>query len=179
MSSIFPPLVATAFELGLVSRDDIVSLADDTISAVQAPPPWLIELSCAPSDSSPYDFGRLLPRDPAVTDDEYLAFCAYGWSHGVLELRKIGGLLYQRFCIISWKEMTPLRQSIYVYDDELDWDVARALRTLTGILGPYVALGDELITRIKKPNKALVPTPASVTPAAGAPVAPDAGAAHL
>lgn len=31
----------------------------------------------------------------------------------------------------------------------------------------------------KTPNKALVPTPASVTPAAGAPVAPDAGAAHL
>ena len=29
------------------------------------------------------------------------------------------------------------------------------------------------------PNQALVPTPASVTPAAGAPVAPDAGAAHL
>jgi serine/threonine-protein kinase len=28
-------------------------------------------------------------------------------------------------------------------------------------------------------NQALVPTPASVTPAAGAPVAPDAGAAHL
>jgi 4-methyl-5(b-hydroxyethyl)-thiazole monophosphate biosynthesis len=32
---------------------------------------------------------------------------------------------------------------------------------------------------INRPNKALVPTPASVTPAAGAPVAPDAGAAHL
>jgi len=31
----------------------------------------------------------------------------------------------------------------------------------------------------KEANKALVPTPASVTPAAGAPVAPDAGAAHL
>jgi hypothetical protein len=30
-----------------------------------------------------------------------------------------------------------------------------------------------------EPNKALVPTPASVTPAADAPVAPDAGAAHL
>jgi len=29
------------------------------------------------------------------------------------------------------------------------------------------------------PNQALVPTPASVTPAADAPVAPDAGAAHL
>jgi hypothetical protein len=31
----------------------------------------------------------------------------------------------------------------------------------------------------KRANQALVPTPASVTPAAGAPVAPDAGAAHL
>ena len=30
-----------------------------------------------------------------------------------------------------------------------------------------------------RPNQALVPTPASVTPAADAPVAPDAGAAHL
>jgi hypothetical protein len=30
-----------------------------------------------------------------------------------------------------------------------------------------------------EPNQALVPTPASVTPAADAPVAPDAGAAHL
>jgi hypothetical protein len=33
--------------------------------------------------------------------------------------------------------------------------------------------------RYTEPNKALVPTPASVTPAADAPVAPDAGAAHL
>ena len=33
--------------------------------------------------------------------------------------------------------------------------------------------------RPKPANQALVPTPASVTPAAGAPVAPDAGAAHL
>ena len=31
----------------------------------------------------------------------------------------------------------------------------------------------------KKPNQAIVPTPASVTPAAGAPVAPDTGAAEL
>jgi len=31
----------------------------------------------------------------------------------------------------------------------------------------------------KRPNQALVPTPASVTPAANAPVAPAAGAAHL
>jgi len=34
-------------------------------------------------------------------------------------------------------------------------------------------------SQTKRPNKALVPTPASVTPAADAPVAPDAGAAHL
>jgi len=32
---------------------------------------------------------------------------------------------------------------------------------------------------VQAANQALVPTPASVTPAAGAPVAPDAGAAHL
>jgi hypothetical protein len=32
---------------------------------------------------------------------------------------------------------------------------------------------------VNQANQALVPTPASVTPAAGAPVAPDAGAAHL
>jgi len=35
------------------------------------------------------------------------------------------------------------------------------------------------LTRGRGANQALVPTPASVTPAAGAPVAPDAGAAHL
>jgi len=34
-------------------------------------------------------------------------------------------------------------------------------------------------TKKTEANQALVPTPASVTPAAGAPVAPDAGAAHL
>jgi len=37
----------------------------------------------------------------------------------------------------------------------------------------------QLMKRMNRANQALVPTPASVTPTADAPVAPDAGAAHL
>jgi len=45
------------------------------------------------------------------------------------------------------------------------------------IAGP---LPDDIVSSLEKEaNQALVPTPASVTPAADAPVAPDAGAAHL
>lgn len=40
-------------------------------------------------------------------------------------------------------------------------------------------LSKSIPLEITEANQALVPTPASVTPAAGAPVAPDAGAAHL
>ena len=151
MSNIFPPLVATAFELGLVSRDEIVRLADEAIIAVHAPPDWLLELSCVGADICPYDLGRLLPQDHAISDAEFLALCAYGWSHGILNPRKIGAILYDRFCVVSWTEMTPIRQSIYVYDDELGWDVARAQQTLKGILDPYVASGNELVEKIKNP----------------------------
>jgi hypothetical protein len=46
---------------------------------------------------------------------------------------------------------------------------------------PGILVGREYFDRIKtkEPNQALVPTPMSVTPAAGAPVAPATGAAHL
>jgi hypothetical protein len=40
-------------------------------------------------------------------------------------------------------------------------------------------LAEDMLAQKQEPNQALVPTPASGTPAAGAPVAPDAGAAHL
>jgi len=50
-----------------------------------------------------------------------------------------------------------------------------AIESFTRISARKVAIK----ARTNKPNQALVPTPASVTPAADAPVAPDAGAAHL
>jgi len=63
----------------------------------------------------------------------------------------------------------PVESSRHAYDESWRFFVP------SGDLAHYVF--PEIET--EKPNKALVPTPASVTPAADAPVAPDAGAAHL
>jgi hypothetical protein len=51
----------------------------------------------------------------------------------------------------------------------------RTERLVNSTYEEYMLIGDLENTA----NQALVPTPASVTPAADAPVAPDAGAAHL
>jgi hypothetical protein len=56
----------------------------------------------------------------------------------------------------------------------------KSMQLRTERLTMGVLLYQELQNEIKnRSNQALVPTPASVTPAADAPVAPDAGAAHL
>jgi hypothetical protein len=44
------------------------------------------------------------------------------------------------------------------------------------VLPPFISHPSLFLTPA---NQAIVPTPMSVTPAAGAPVAPDTGAAHL
>ena len=58
------------------------------------------------------------------------------------------------------------------------WLASAAGVVLGALVGLFASLGCQNL-RQKRANQALVPTPASVTPAAGAPVAPDAGAAHL
>ena len=58
------------------------------------------------------------------------------------------------------------------------WLASAAGVVLGALLGLFASLGCQNL-RQKRANQALVPTPASVTPAAGAPVAPDTGAAHL
>jgi hypothetical protein len=71
--------------------------------------------------------------------------------------------------LVQW-EYDKIRQ-VFEYDSGTG---LRWYRPLDGIDVPA-----ESASIINKPNKALVPTPVSVTPAAGAPVAPDTGAAHL
>ena len=60
-------------------------------------------------------------------------------------------------------------------DIACDYVLSFILFILSGHIGLFFARGLDNV----EPNQALVPTPASVTPAADAPVAPDAGAAHL
>lgn len=148
MDDLPPHHLKIAFELGLLSRDEVVALADKALAAPEKPSQWILSISSAPSQLSRYDFIRLLPEGDEPSDEEFIALCAYGWSKGLFDPKRIGGLLYDRFCLKAG-EMTPLRQQIYVYDDELGWDVNRAMSTLQGILVPFSAQGERLMARLK------------------------------
>ncbi len=149
MDGVLPAHLKTAFSLGLVSREEVIALADQALVTTEYPPQWLLDLSGAPIELPPYDFLKLLAGDEVTTDEEFLGLCAYGQLHGVLDSRKIGHLLYDRFCDAPPGKMTFLRQQIYVYDDELDWDVDRAMTTLQSILAPFAAKGETLISKLK------------------------------
>ena len=64
----------------------------------------------------------------------------------------------------------------FFYEWRLGWSAPIAYGTILSTLIVLLAFRKR---NDNGPNQALMPTPASVTPAAGAPVAPDAGAAHL
>ena len=68
-----------------------------------------------------------------------------------------------------------------IYGPELAFDRTLDINVRMPISQTALYELSELSAKLERSeaNQALVPTPASVTPAADAPVAPDAGAAHL
>lgn len=66
-----------------------------------------------------------------------------------IDIGKIEGAiqrLMERFCFTNWKEMSVLRQEIYIIDDELDWDKSNALQRLESLLKKYQSIYKEKIS---------------------------------
>src|SRR5687768_15486639 len=140
------PHVLKGVEMGLIPVERVIRWADQQIIATESPEPWLIDLATTRADS--HDILSVMRQHGVSTeidDDTWLALVAYGFFHSRLELEEVRNALYTRFCAVDWKEMTPLRQQIYIFDDELGWDMSRARRTCESILQPFRDPGEKLV----------------------------------
>ena len=143
--------LAIGLSLGVIHASDAVEWADSWIMRLGDPPYWLIEISTL-SRATRYDLLRLIPqavdgREP--TDQEYLGAMAVRLIDQADSFGEILRLMYERFCLCEWTEMTEVRQQIYVIDDEWDWDQTRAVQTGRTFLMPYLSVGRSLLERIK------------------------------
>lgn len=141
------PHVLQGVEMGLIPVERVIRWADQQIIAAESPEPWLIDLATARPDN--HDVIAAMRQRGASTEvDDYtfVALVAYGFFHSRLCLDQVHTSLFRRFCATEWKEMTPLRQQIYIFDDELDWDADRARRTCESILEPFRGAGERLVS---------------------------------
>jgi hypothetical protein len=139
--------VLKGMEMGLIPVECLIRWADKKIVAAEVPEAWLIDLATTRADS--YDVISVMRQHGASTevdDETFLALIAYAFFNSRLELEQVRRALFCRFCTIDWKEMTPLRQEIYVFDDEMDWDANRARRTCETILQPFRDVGERLVS---------------------------------
>lgn len=141
--------LAVGLSLGVISTRDAVEWADSCIMRLDDPPSWLIDISSS-QQTTLHDLLKLLPIDSAdleSTDQQFLGVMAVRFElHD--SLADILPLLYDRFCLCEWTEMTEIRQQIYLIDDEWDWDQLRAIKTARKFLLPFVAEGKILIDKI-------------------------------
>ena len=141
------PHVLKGIEMGLIPVERVIQWADQQIGAVESPEPWLIDLATTRADN--HDVISVMRQHGASTkvdDDRFLALVAYGFFQSLLTLEQVHTALFGRFCATDWKEMTPLRQQIYIFDDEMDWDAERARRTCQAILHPFRDAGERLVS---------------------------------
>src|SRR5688572_29858163 len=107
--------VLKGIEMGLIPAERVIRWADQQIAATDKPESWLIDLATTRPDN--HDVISTMKHHGASTetdDDTLLALVAYGFFHSRLALEQVHATLYDRFCATEWKEMTPLRQQIYV-----------------------------------------------------------------
>ena len=141
-----PSHVLKAVEMGLIPVGPVIRWADQQIVATDKPEPWLIELATSRSDN--HDLVSTMKHRGASTevdDDTFLASVAYGFFHTRMNLEQVRSALFEHFCLIDSKEMTPLRQQIYGFDEEMGWDTVRARRTCEAILDPFLEKGERLL----------------------------------
>ena len=139
--------VLKGVEMGLIPVERVIRWADQQIVAADKPDAWLIELATTRADN--HDVVSVMKQHGASTeidDDTLLALVAYGFFHSRLALEQVHAALFDRFCATDWKEMTPLRQQIYIFDDEMDWDTSRARQTCDTILQPFRDAGERLVS---------------------------------
>lgn len=149
--------LAMGLALGVIHGAEAVDWADSWIMRLDHPPYWLIEISTA-SRATPYDLLKLLPvdsRDQEPTDQEFLGAMAVRFLDQGDALSKVLRLMYDRFCLCEWTEMTEIREQIYLIDDEWDWDQCRALETARTFLSTYLTVGRFMLERIKSKKGAV------------------------
>ncbi len=132
--------------MGLIPVAAVIRWADQMIIAAEKPEAWLIDLATTRADN--HDVISVLKCHGAsadVDDDTLLALLAYGFFHSRLTLSEVNSSLLNRFCFINWATMTPLRQQIYILDDEMGWDMSRAHQTCQSILQPFRDAGERLV----------------------------------
>lgn len=143
--------LAIGLSLGVIRAEDVVVWADSWILRLDDPPYWLIEISTAPQVTQ-YDLLNLIPAvtdEDHVTDEEFLGAMAVRFIDQSESFREILRLMYERFCLCEWTEMTEIRQKIYVIDDEWDWDELRSIQTARTFLLLYLNFGRSLLEKIK------------------------------
>ena len=143
--------LAIGLALGVIDAADAVEWADAWIMRLDDPPYWLIEISTSPR-ASRHDLLKLIPAavdDETASDHEFLGAMAVRFIDRSESLGEILRLMYARFCLCDWTEMTEIRQEVYVIDDEWDWDQSRAVQTAQTFLVPYLRVGRSLLEKIK------------------------------
>jgi hypothetical protein len=143
--------LAIGLSLGVIHASDAVEWADAWIMRIDDPPYWLIEISTSPK-LSPHDLLKLIPEavgDEATSDQEFLGAMAVRFLDHGDSLGEILRLMYERFCLCEWTEMTEIRQEIYLIDDEWDWDQSRAVQRARTFLMGHLEAGRSLLAKIK------------------------------
>jgi hypothetical protein len=138
--------VLKGVEMGLIPIERVIKWADEQIVAIDEPDEWLFELATTRADAN--DVVRVMKKHGASTeidDDTFLALVAFGFFNSRLALEQVQAALFDRFCLMDWKEMTLLRQQIYMFDDEMGWDTRRARQTCETILQPFRDAGERLV----------------------------------
>ncbi len=154
--------LAIGLSLGVIHAPDAVEWVDSWIMRLDDPPYWLIEISTSPR-ATLHDLLKMIPAaadDEEATDREFLGAMAVRLIDQGDSLGEILRLMYDRFCLCEWTEMTEIRQQIFVIDDEWDWDRTRAIPTARTFLMTYLAVGRSLLERIKS-EQGVAPQPAA------------------
>lgn len=133
---------------------DIIRWCDDIIEEDDKPDTNIIELSMAPKNV--HEILKHLSgigASETLTEEMCLTVTAAGYFTGKLKMENARSYLFQRICIEEDREMTPLMQEIYLFDDECDWDHARAKDRLERLLAPYKCKADLLQRSLSPPKK--------------------------
>jgi len=149
LKEMLPQYLLVAFELRLVSPEQIIALADKMIAKCAQPPDWLVEIACSPPKFREiFHHLRHLGLPEQTDDPTFLALVAVAFLHKKLPLEKAASLLFEQICLTDWKQMTALRQQIYILDDEMEWNKSKAMKTCESILRPFLSDGEKMVDAI-------------------------------
>lgn len=151
------PILIKALALGAISVEEVTAWADQKIMREDNPAAWLIDVSTINSTNAA-DIIHLLKRAGAaedVDDDMFLTIIAGAFLHKRLTADQAIASLMERFCYVEWQEKGPLRQELYIIDDEWGWSPDTAIVRLEKLLLPYLPQYDALIGKIGIANGTL------------------------